>query len=327
MKTKRRSGESGAIARARLVLEAESCAIRELIDRLDSSFEEAVGLIAGCSGRIVTSGVGKSGIICQKIAATLSSTGTPAFFMHPAEAIHGDIGMLTEGDVMIALSNSGETEEIMRLLPFVKRLGVPLIAMVGSVGSSLAREGDVVLDVSIREEACPLGLAPTASTTAALAMGDALAMALVERRGFSAEQFAARHPGGNLGKRFLRVRDLMHTGDRLPRVPLEAPLEEVILEIDSKGFGTTSVVDGAGRLVGIITDGDLRRLWRRDRGLEARAADAMTPNPRTIDADELAAAALELMERYHITSLLILDGDRRPDGIIHLHDLWRTQLF
>jgi arabinose-5-phosphate isomerase len=336
VKTRRTSNESKAIARARLVLEAEACAIRGLIDRLDGSFEDAVRMLAECRGRVVTSGIGKSGIICQKIASTLSSTGTPALFMHPAEAIHGDIGMLAPGDVMIVLSNSGETEELVRLLPLVRRLGVSLLAMVGHPGSSLARDSDVVLDVSIREEACPLGLAPTASTTAALAMGDALAMALVERRGFSAEEFAERHPGGNLGRRFLRVCDLMHTGDRLPRVPIDAPIEQVELEMTSKGFGVTSVIDGEGRLAGIITDGDMRRLLgrRRDRAFQARAADAMTSSPRTadgkpqtIDRDALAASALELMERFRITSLLVLDEGGRPEGIIHLHDLWRTQLF
>ena len=321
--------ESTALARARLVLEVEACAIRDLIDRLDGSFEEAVRLIESCAGRVVTSGMGKSGIIGQKIAATLSSTGTPSLFLHPAEAIHGDIGMLAAGDVMVTLSNSGETEELVRLLPLVKRLGIPLVAMVGDPSSPLARESDVVLDVSIREEACPLGLAPTASTTAALAMGDALAMALVERRGFSAEQFAERHPGGNLGKRLLRVCDLMHAGERLPRVDASAPLDEVIIEMTSKGMGTTTVTGEGGRLVGVVTDGDLRRLLERrhEHAMEARAAEAMSRSPRTIDGDELATAALELMERHHITSLVVVDGAGRPEGIVHLHDLWRTQLF
>jgi arabinose-5-phosphate isomerase len=311
------------------VLEVEARAVSDLVDRLDGSFEDAVRIIAECGGRVVTSGIGKSGIIAQKIAATLSSTGTPSLFLHPAEAIHGDIGMLIAGDVMIALSNSGETEELVRLLPVVKRLGVTLVSMVGRTASTLARESDVVLDVSIREEACPLGLAPTASTTAALAMGDALAMALVERRGFSAEQFAERHPGGHLGKKLLRVADLMHTGDRLPVVTVDTTVEEAIIVMTSKGFGTTSVVDAAGRLVGIITDGDLRRLLERRRtgALDARAAEAMTPNPRTIDRDALATAALDRMERHHITSLLVLDAERRPEGILHLHDLWRTELF
>jgi arabinose-5-phosphate isomerase len=321
--------QSVVMARARQVLDVEARAIAELIERLDGQFEEAVELIFNSGGRVAASGIGKSGIICQKIAATLSSTGTPAMFMHPVEAIHGDLGMLVPGDVMIVVSNSGETEELLRLVPYVKRVGVPLVGMVGRSASTLARECDVVLDVSIREEACPLGLAPTASTTAALAMGDALAMALIERREFSAEQFAERHPGGDLGKRFLRVRELMHSGDRVPVVRLDAPVAEALVEMTSKGFGATSVVDADGRLVGIVTDGDLRRLLERRGGaaLEATAAEAMSPSPRTIDGEELAAAALEIMERRHITCLLVADDDRRPAGILHIHDLWRVQLF
>ncbi len=321
--------ESPTIARGRLVLEVEARAIRDLVDRLDGAFEQAVELIYTAGGRVITSGIGKSGIICQKIASTMSSTGTPAMFMHPVEAIHGDLGMLVEGDVVIIASNSGETDELLRVVPIVKRLGAPLIAIVGRVESSLSREADVVLDVSITEEACPLGLAPTASTTAALAMGDALAMALIERRGFSAEQFAERHPGGNIGRRFLRVSDLMHTGERLPVVTLDTPIGEAIFEMTSKGFGATSVVDGDGRLAGIVTDGDLRRLLARHPvdALTVPVVDAMTPRPLTIDGDELAAAALEVMERRHVTALLVLDADARPLGILHIHDLWRTQLF
>jgi arabinose-5-phosphate isomerase len=317
------------IDRARLVLEVEAAAIRDLIDRIDGAFSAAVEAIAGCSGRVFTSGIGKSGIICQKIASTLSSTGTPSMFMHPVEAIHGDLGMLVTGDAMIVLSSSGETEELLRLVPVVKRLGAPLIGIVGRTDSSLARECDIVLDVSIREEACPLGLAPTASTTAALAMGDALAMALIERRGFSAEQFAERHPGGNLGKRFLRVRELMHGGDRLPRVAVDATVHDAIFEMTSKGFGATTVVDAGGRLVGIVTDGDLRRLLATHPtdALATRVEAAMTRDPLTIDGEELAAAALEVMERRHVTSLLVVDADWHPTGLLHIHDLWRTQLF
>jgi arabinose-5-phosphate isomerase len=323
------SDDNRALARAKLGLEVEARAIDALAARLDGSFERAVEIIATAGGRVVTSGLGKSGIICQKIAATLSSTGTPALFMHPVEAIHGDLGVLVAGDVMIALSNSGETEEILRLVPFVKRVGVPLVGVLGQPASSLARECDVVLDVSIAEEACPLGLAPTASTTAALAMGDALAMALVERRGFSAEQFAERHPGGQIGKRFLRVRDLMHTGDRVPRVGEAASLDEVIFEMTAKGFGVTSVVDANERLVGGITDGDLRRLLGRRRAdaLEVAAREIMTPTPKTIDAGELATAALEVLERRKLTSLLVADDEGRLIGIIHIHDLWRTEMF
>lgn len=328
--TKSKSGEENAVlSRGRLVLEVEARAIEEMIRRLDGAFESAVELIYSSGGRVITSGLGKSGIICQKIAATLSSTGTPATFMHPVEAIHGDLGLLVEGDVMIVASNSGETEEVLRLVPIAKRLGTPLVGILGRTDSTLARECDVVLDVSVREEACPLGLAPTASTTAALAMGDALAMALVERRGFSAEQFAERHPGGILGKRFLRVRELMHTGGRVPRVTATTPIREAVVEMTSRGFGVTSVVDDDGRLIGIVTDGDLRRLLERQPhdALAATAAETMTRDPLTIDGDELAASALEVMERRHVTSLLIVDDERRPEGIIHVHDLWRTELF
>jgi arabinose-5-phosphate isomerase len=327
--TKATNEASPILTRGRLVLEAEARAIEDLVARLDGAFEQAVELIFASGGRVITSGLGKSGIICQKIAATLSSTGTPAMFMHPVEAIHGDLGMLVAGDVMIVASNSGETEELMRLVPIVKRLGAPLVGVLGSMRSPLARECDVALDVSVREEACPLGLAPTASTTAALAMGDALAMALVERRGFSAEQFAERHPGGMLGKRFLRVAELMHTDARVPLVRTSTPIGEAIFEMTSKGFGATAVVDDDGRLVGIVTDGDLRRLLARRPAdaLAATAAEAMTPDPLTIGGEVLAAAALEVMERRHVTSLLVVDGARRPVGILHLHDLWRTELF
>ncbi|MCC6744030.1 MAG: KpsF/GutQ family sugar-phosphate isomerase [Acidobacteria bacterium] len=318
-----------AVDRARQVLEVEAAAIHDLVDRIDGSFTAAVETIAGCGGRVFTSGIGKSGIICQKIASTLSSTGTPAMFMHPVEAIHGDLGMLLHGDAMIVLSSSGETEELLRLVPVVKRIGAPLIGIVGRPDSSVARECDIVLDVSIREEACPLGLAPTASTTAALAMGDALAMALIERRGFSAEQFAERHPGGNLGKRFLRVSELMHGGDRLPRVSVDATVQDAIFEMTSKGFGATSVVTAEGKLAGIVTDGDLRRLLATDPAdpLGIKVVAVMTARPLTIDGDELAASALEVMERRHVTSLLVVDGDDRPAGLLHIHDLWRTQLF
>jgi len=320
---------NGVLERGRLVLEVEARAIEEMIPRLDGAFEEAVELVVASGGRVIVCGLGKSGIICRKVAATLSSTGTPAMFMHPVEAIHGDLGMLVAGDVVILVSNSGETEELLRLVPIVKRLGAPLVGILGRPVSSLARECDVVLDVSVREEACPLGLAPTASTTAALVMGDALAMALVERRGFSAEQFAERHPGGMLGKRFLRVGELMHTGDRIPRVEVSTRIGDAIVEMTSHGFGATSVVDESGRLVGIVTDGDLRRLLARrpTDALEATAHEAMTRDPLTIDADELAAAALEVMERRHVTTLLVVDDERRPAGILHIHDLWRTELF
>ncbi len=317
------------LARGRLVLEVEAQAIRDMQARLDGDFERAVEMVFAAGGKVIASGLGKSGIICRKIASTLSSTGTPAMFMHPVEAIHGDLGMLSAGDVVIVVSNSGETDELLRLVPLVRRLGAPLLGIIGRRDSSLVRECDIALDVSVREEACPLGLAPTASTTAALAMGDALAMALVERRGFSAEEFAERHPGGMLGKRFLRVGELMHAGERVPRVASTASMREAIVEMTAHGFGATSVVDTDGRLVGIVTDGDLRRLLERRPGdaLDAVVGEAMTPDPLTISAKELAAAALEMMERRHVTSLLVVDDDRRPEGILHIHDLWRTELF
>jgi arabinose-5-phosphate isomerase len=313
---------------ARKVLEVEAEAIRELLDRLNQDFERAVDIVYRCQGRVVTTGMGKSGIICQKIAATLSSSGTASYFLHPAEATHGDLGRLRGDDVVLALSNSGETEEIVCLLPLIKRLGIPLISLCGNLSSTLARASDVVLDVGIRAEACPLNLVPTASTTAALAMGDALAMALLVRRGFTQEEFAAIHPGGRLGRKLLRVRDLMHTGSQLPRVSPKTRMDEAILEMSRKGFGITTVVDEQNRLLGIITDGDLRRLMQRagDQALAVIAAEVMTPNPRVIDRDEFATAALRIMEQYHITSLLIVDSEHRLEGLLHLHDLWRTEM-
>jgi len=314
---------------ARRVLEIEAEAVQSLIDRLNDGFSRAVEMLHGCKGRVVTTGVGKSGYICQKIASTLSSTGTPAFFLHPTEAIHGDLGMLVSSDIVLVVSNSGETEEVVRLLPLIKRLGVKLISLCGSLDSTLARASDIVIDVSVKTEGCPLGLAPTASTTAALAMGDALAMALLDARGFTVEDFAARHPGGHLGKKLLRVKDLMHTGDELPRVYATTPMYEAIVEMSRKGFGATAVVDGQNKLIGIISDGDLRRLMQRlkDEALKVTAADAMTRTPITIARDELATKALNIMEERHITSLLIVDEEGKLEGLLHLHDLWRTQLF
>lgn len=312
---------------ARKVLEMEAEAIRELIPRLDYRFEKAIDLLYHCQGRIVTTGLGKSGIICKKIAATLASTGTPALFIHPAEAVHGDLGMLVKGDVLLALSNSGETEEILTLLERVKRLGIKLVSMVGDIHSTLASVSDVALDVSVRKEACPLNLAPTASTTAALALGDALALALLEKRGFKEEDFAMLHPGGKIGKRFLKVKDLMHIGDHVPKVHVSCPMGDVIYEMSKKGFGVTSVVADGNLLVGIITDGDLRRLLQKKGDiLDRTAGECLTKNPITIDGEELATKALNIMEAKKITSLLIVDDKGRVDGIIHLHDLWRTQM-
>lgn len=313
---------------ARRVLESEANAIACLIARIDERFEKAVSLLNDCKGRVVLTGMGKSGIICKKIAATFSSTGIPALFLHPAEAIHGDLGMIVSGDVLIAISNSGETEELLPLLEWVKRVGVPLISLTGNVDSNLARHSDIVLDVSVTEEACPLNLVPTASTTAALAMGDALAMCLMEMRGFRPEDFARLHPGGKLGKKLLKVSDLMRTGDRLPRVYENTPMKDVIYEMSRKGLGVTSVLDREGQAVGVISDGDLRRHLEKDEQILKRTAiDCMTANPKSISENELATKALNLMEQMKITSLLVLDEQQKLKGIIHIHDLWQTEMF
>ena len=313
---------------AKRVLESESKAIACLIDRIDERFEKAVEILDMCKGRVVLSGMGKSGIICKKIAATFSSTGIPALFLHPAEAIHGDLGMIASGDVLIAVSNSGQTEELTPLLEWIKRVGVPLISLTGNTDSNLARHSDVVIDVSVTEEACPLNLVPTASTTAALAMGDALAMCLMERRGFQSEDFARLHPGGKLGKKLMKVSDLMRKDDKLPIVNVNTPMKDVIYEMSRKGMGITSVVDGNDRVVGIISDGDLRRhLERDDKILKRVALECMTPNPKTIAENELATKALNLMEELRITSLLVLDQEQKLKGVIHIHDLWRTEMF
>jgi len=313
---------------AKNVLEIESRAILDLRDRLDESFDRAVELLFGCAGRVVVTGMGKSGIIAQKVSATLASTGTPSIFLHPTEAIHGDLGRIVKGDVLVALSASGDTEEILVLLPLVKRLGAPVVALSGQPRSALAAAADVNLDVSIRQEACPLGLAPTASTTAALAMGDALAMALLDRRGFTAEDFAVLHPGGRLGKKLLRVEDLMHVGDQIPRVEQTTPMKDVLFEMTRKRFGMTTVVDAAGRLRGVISDGDLRRhLERHGYALfDKSASECMTPNPVVIGRRELATRALDVMETHKITSLVVLDGAGGVDGVVHLHDLWKTEM-
>jgi arabinose-5-phosphate isomerase len=313
----------------RRVLEIEARAIAELIGRLDQQFERAVETILACRGRVVVAGMGKSGLIGQKISATFSSTGTPSFFLHPAEALHGDLGRLVPNDVLMALSYSGETEELLRLLDTVKRLAVPMIVLTGRPASTLAQASDVVIDVSISEEACPLGLAPTASTTAMLAVGDALAMALLEKRGFKEEDYAALHPGGRLGVRLQRVENVMHTGDDVPRVRPETMLPEVIYEISKKGLGHAAVVDAEGRLAGVISDGDLRRFFQREGSgaLDHCAADLMTRTPVTISRKELATRALNLMENRRITSLMVIDPEGRLEGVVHIHDLWRTQMF
>jgi arabinose-5-phosphate isomerase len=327
------SAEPSSRTPSRLVrIEAE--ALLALAERLDgpmaADFERAVEHIVACAGsrgRVVVTGMGKSGIIAQKIAATLSSTGSPALFLHPAEAVHGDLGMITEGDLVVALSASGETEEILRLLATIQRMGNPLISLVCSLQSTLAAASEVALDCSVPSEACGLGLAPTASTTAMLALGDALAIAVSLRRGFREEDFAALHPGGKLGKRLASVRQLMHAGDAVPRVAAETPMTDVIYEMSRKKLGMT-VVEHDGRLAGVISDGDLRRLLEKDGpdGLRKIAGDVMNPAPKTISAAELAVRALHTMEEKKITSLIVVDEERRVEGVLHLHDLWGTEL-
>jgi arabinose-5-phosphate isomerase len=313
---------------ARRVLEIESRAIQDLVPRIGESFDRAVELLLACQGRVVVTGMGKSGLIGQKISATFASTGTPSLFLHPAEAVHGDLGRIVKGDAVLAISYSGDTEEIVTLVSTIKRLGVPLVAMTGSERSPLATAADVHLDVSIREEACPLGLAPTASTTAALAMGDALAMALLDRRGFTVEEFAVLHPGGKLGKKLLRVEDAMHSGDDVPRVLPETPTKEVLFEMTQMRLGMTTVCDAAGRLQGVVSDGDLRRHMERHgaRILDLSARDIMTPQPVVISRRELATRALDLMEARKITSLVVVGDSGLVEGVVHLHDLWKTEM-
>jgi arabinose-5-phosphate isomerase len=313
---------------ARKVLQTEAAAILALIDRVDDAkFARAVALVRGCKGRVIVTGMGKSGIICRKIAATLASTGTPAFFLHPAEAVHGDLGVIQTDDVVIAMSYSGETEELTRVLETLKRIGAPLIALTGDIKSTLAQAADVALDCSVSEEACPMNLVPTASTTAALAMGDALAMTVLVEKGFKPEDFANLHPGGKLGKKLMRVEQLMHGGDALPVVQLHTAMRDVIYEMSRKGLGMTSVVEKDGRLAGIITDGDLRRKMSATPDiLDLTARDVMSINPVAIPHTTLAVEALGLMEQRKITSIVVIDGDRRVEGVVHLHDLWRTEM-
>jgi arabinose-5-phosphate isomerase len=313
---------------ARRVLEIEARAIEEVKARLDGSFAKAVDLLLACKGRVAVTGMGKSGLIGRKISATLSSTGTPSFFLHPAEALHGDLGMLARGDAMLAVSYGGETEEIVRLLEALKRLEMPLVTLTGTMDSTLAEASDVALDVSVREEACSLNLAPTASTTVAMAVGDALAVALLERRGFRHDDFAALHPAGRLGKKLLRVEHLMHAGDALPRVVENTSMPETFHEMSNKGLGMTTVLKPDGRLGGIITDGDLRRLMEKHRGatLEMNAGACMTRNPQTIGPHVLASEALNVMERRKITSIVVVNEAAKVLGVVHLHDLWGLEL-
>ncbi len=315
------------IEQARSILKTEADAVNALVDRIDETFIRAIEIMYSCTGRVVVSGMGKSGIIGKKIAATLASTGTPAFFLNPAEGSHGDIGMVTKDDVILCISNSGETEEIVRILPTFKRLNLKLIAMTGNAGSTLAKVSDISLDVSVKEEACPMGLAPTASTTAALAMGDALAITLLNKRGFTEDDFAIIHPGGNLGRRLLlTVGDIMHTGDVVPIVAPGTLMKDAIMVISSRRLGMTTVADSDSGLLGIITDGDLRRGLEKwgEEFFSFRAEDAMTPRPKTITKNTLAAKAVALMEQYSITVLIVADEENNIEGVVHLHDLLKA---
>jgi arabinose-5-phosphate isomerase len=313
---------------ARKVLQTEAAAILALVDRLDYRFDRAVGMLRDCEGRVIVTGMGKSGIICRKIAATLASTGTPAFFLHPAEATHGDLGVIQSKDVLLAISYSGETHEVLRLLEAIRRIGVPIMAITGNPASTLAQSADVALDCEVSEEACPLNLVPTASTTAALALGDALCMTLLVEKGFKQEDFAKIHPGGKLGKKLMRVDQLMHSGSETPKVTVDTLMRDVIYEMSSKGLGMTCVVDGGGSLLGIITDGDLRRhMIDKPDILALRAGDLMTRRPIVVDPSTLAAQALLIMEQRKITSLVVAGDELRVEGVLHLHDLWRTELF
>lgn len=314
---------------ARRVLRIEAQAIEDVLSRLDDRFTKAVELLFACQGRVVVTGMGKSGLIARKISATLSSTGTPSLFLHPAEALHGDLGVLTRGDALLAVSYGGETEEIIALLETVKRLEIRLVTLTGNLGSTLAEASDVVLDVSVKEEACSLNLAPTASTAVAMAVGDALAVALLERRGFDQNDFAALHPAGRLGRKLLRVENLMHSGENLPCVRLETHMPDVIYEMSRKGLGMTTVVDEKGCLAGVLTDGDLRRLMEKHKGaaLEMAAGACMSRHPQTIGPRELASVALNLMEKRKITSVVVVDNKQRALGVVHLHDLWQLELF
>ncbi len=313
---------------ARRVLRIEAQAIQDAMARLDGTFERAVDFLFACKGRVAVTGMGKSGIVARKISATLSSTGTPSFFLHPAEALHGDLGMLAAGDVILAVSYGGETREIVALLDALKRMEIKLVALTGNAKSTIAQASEIVLDVSVNEEACSLNLAPTASTTVAMAVGDALAVSLLERRDFRHDDFAALHPAGSLGKRLLRVEKAMHAGEKLPSVTPETPMAQAFHEMSAKKLGMTTVLNADGTLAGILTDGDLRRLMEKHGGavVKMKLADCMTRNPQTIGPDVLASEALTLMEKRRITCVIVIDEQRRVLGVVHLHDLWGLQL-
>ncbi len=323
------SGSGSSIETARRVLAVESRAIVAIAERLNERFDQAVDLLYSCKGRVVVAGMGKSGLIGRKIAGTLASTGTPAIFLHPADALHGDLGMVQRDDVALVISYGGDSEEVLRLVEAFKRLGIRIASLTGNVNSPLAQASDVVLDVGVAEEACPLNLAPTASTTATLAMGDAIAIALLERRGFGRDDFANLHPGGRLGRKLQRAESVMHKGADTPIVHANTSMPDVIYEMSRKGLGMTTVVDDGGRLLGVITDGDLRRLMQRcgESALRLSAGECMTKNPVVINPKELASAALQLMEGRKITSVVVVDNEKRVLGVVHLHDLWALQLF
>ncbi len=311
----------------REVFDKEVEGLKRLRDSLDENFEKAVKLIKECEGKVIVTGIGKSGHIGRKIASTLSSTGTPAHFLHPSEALHGDLGTISKKDIVLAISNSGESAEVIALIPYIKMLGVPLISITNNPKSTLAKHSDVHLYLNIEKEACPLELAPTTSSTATLVLGDAIAMVLLLLKGFSREDFAVRHPAGSLGRKLRQVKELYHTGRELPVVREDTPMKDTILEMTSKGFGATAVVDDKGKLVGIITDGDLRRFFNRGGSVEGHVAkDAMTPDPKVAFPEELASEALKRMEDYKITVLIVVDEDKKPIGIIHMHDILRAEI-
>jgi len=316
----------GILEDGKRVLAIEARAVNAMIDRMDDSFAKAVELLHACKGKVVVTGMGKSGLIGQKIAATLASTGTSSFFLHPAEGVHGDLGMIARRDALIAISNSGETQELLQLLPYVERMGISVIGMTGRTTSTLAKNSDVVLDVSVEEEACPLGLAPTASTTATLALGDALAVALLQKRGFKEEDFAQFHPGGTLGRRLLvKVKDVMHAGSDIPIVSASVGGMAAMLEMTEKKLGMTTVVDQDGKLIGVITDGDVRRFIQRGTDvMKTTAKELASSHPKTVGPDDLAAKAVELMERFSITTLVVTEGEQNILGVIHLHDLLKN---
>jgi arabinose-5-phosphate isomerase len=317
----------GSIETGKKVLRTEARAITNALGRINHQFAKAVDILYQCRGQVVVTGMGKSGLVGRKIAATMTSIGTPAVFLHPAEAIHGDIGIIHPEDTVIALSTSGETGEVTRLITYIKRLGIKLVSLVGNPRSTLARRSDVFIDCSVEKEACPIGLVPSASSTLALAVGDALSIALMEKRGFSEDDFRYFHPGGQIGKNLLKVEHLMHKGRRLPVVGVSDLMKSVIRTINAKKFGVAIVVRGRGRVAGIITDGDLRRLFLKGVDFaKARASDCMTAHPLCIDGDKLAVEALKIMEDRAVTSLVVADGQNRLRGLLHLHDLWRTEM-